>query len=433
VRVTKFNIQGQHNFTKFLGASLSSVVTELASSPCNLIIQGGNLVSLQALLPAYRRKVKLIYIDPPYNTGRKDFKYPDSRTNAEYMSFMESRFHLAKGLLRRDGIICVQCDDNQNAQLRLSMDRIFGGSNFLANIVVKMSEASGVKMSHGNKRFPKIKEYILVYTGPEFIGFNSIDLIPKANLAIKDRFYVEGLSQQSSVCMLELLSKGNISDDRLVKCNNLLRSTKLVPLSKYVANLGLKQEDVDPWIREHSYCIIQTAANLSLTKAVKRLSKSPTTQALAVAKTPSGLCRVYITKFNPKASNPRIDVLFQCNYMACHPCDLWTDISTCGGTASEGGTKFSEGKKPEKLLHRLVTMFTSEGDIVLDYFLGSGTTCAVAHKMRRRYIGLEVADYGKNSASDRLVNVVLGDKSGVSKLPSVRWLGGGSFFSIVTG
>ncbi|MDI9365871.1 MAG: site-specific DNA-methyltransferase [Flavobacterium sp.] len=103
--------------------------------------------------------------------------------------------------------------------------------------------------------------------------------------------------------------------------------------------------------------------------------------------------------------------------------DLWVDISST--TASEGGVSFSNGKKPEKLLKRIIEMATDEGDIVLDYYLGSGTTAAVAHKLNRRYIGIEQLNYGENDSTVRLQNVILGDDTGISK--TVHWQGGGSF------
>ncbi|MDC1266296.1 site-specific DNA-methyltransferase, partial [Flavobacteriaceae bacterium] len=104
--------------------------------------------------------------------------------------------------------------------------------------------------------------------------------------------------------------------------------------------------------------------------------------------------------------------------------DLWTDISI-EGIAKEGGVKFERGKKPEKLLKRIIDLTTTENDIVLDYHLGSGTTAAVAHKMKRQYIGIEQLDYGENDSTIRLQNVINADSSGVSK--AVNWQGGGSF------
>jgi adenine-specific DNA-methyltransferase len=105
-------------------------------------------------------------------------------------------------------------------------------------------------------------------------------------------------------------------------------------------------------------------------------------------------------------------------------CDFWSDIDF-QNTQNEGGVSFPTAKKPETLLSRIIDLATEEGDIVLDYHLGSGTTCAVAHKMGRQYIGIEQLDYGKNDSVVRLQNVINGDQSGISK--SVNWQGGGDF------
>ncbi|HVG41307.1 MAG TPA: site-specific DNA-methyltransferase, partial [Chitinophagaceae bacterium] len=111
------------------------------------------------------------------------------------------------------------------------------------------------------------------------------------------------------------------------------------------------------------------------------------------------------------------------NYFGVLASDLWVDIGTTAAT--EGGIVFSNGKKPEKLLKRIIEMTTKEGDLVLDYHLGSGTTAAVAHKLNRRYIGIEQLDYGENDSTVRLQNVIRGDATGISK--TVGWKGGGSF------
>jgi adenine-specific DNA-methyltransferase len=108
-------------------------------------------------------------------------------------------------------------------------------------------------------------------------------------------------------------------------------------------------------------------------------------------------------------------------------CDFWQDIKTTGAIADEGGVKLSNGKKPEKILYRLIKMITNEGDVVLDYHLGSGTTAAVAHKMKRQFIGIEQLDYGENDSVNRLMNVIDGDDTGISSYEDVNWQGGGSF------
>jgi len=145
----------------------------------NFIIKGNNLVVLHSLKKRYAGKVKCIYIDPPYNTGSDSFGYNDRFNHSTWLTFMKNRLVIAKELLCDDGVIFVQCDDNEQAYLKVLMDEIFGNHNFLNCVAVKMSEPSGIKMSHVEKRLPKLKEYILLYK-KNIVKLNEMK-IPKEN------------------------------------------------------------------------------------------------------------------------------------------------------------------------------------------------------------------------------------------------------------
>ena len=129
----------------------------------NMLIHGDNLLALKALEQDYAGKVKCIYIDPPYNTGNAFEHYDDGLEHSIWLSLMRDRLEILKNLLSEDGVIFIQIDDNEQAYLKILMDEVFGRHNFVNCIAVKMSEATGVKMSHAQKRFPKLKEYILFY------------------------------------------------------------------------------------------------------------------------------------------------------------------------------------------------------------------------------------------------------------------------------
>ena len=129
----------------------------------NMLIHGDNLLALKALEQDYTGKIKCIYIDPPYNTGSAFEHYDDNVEHSKWLSLMKSRLEILKNLLSVDGCIFVQIDDNEQAYLKILMDEIFGRQNFVNCISVKMSEASGNKMAHVDKRMIKIKEYILIY------------------------------------------------------------------------------------------------------------------------------------------------------------------------------------------------------------------------------------------------------------------------------
>ena len=130
-----------------------------------MIIKGNNLIALASLLKRYEGKVKCIYIDPPYNTGNDSFKYNDRFNHSTWLVFMKNRLELAKRLLSDDGVIFVQCDDNEQAYLKVLMDDILGRDNFVNSIIPQMSNLSGNKIEHAiqGRKFPKTKEYILLY------------------------------------------------------------------------------------------------------------------------------------------------------------------------------------------------------------------------------------------------------------------------------
>ena len=185
--VSKNNIGG--------GAEKSISVEEEAgitlNDDDNLIIKGNNLIALASLLKRYEGKVKCIYIDPPYNTQNDSFNYNDSFNHSTWLTFMKNRLELARKLLREDGSIFVQCDDNEQAYLKVLMDGIFISENFVNCITVKMSTPSGLKMSHVNKKILKTKEYILVYAKNKELLHLNPQYIEKSDYDWEYSHYIE--------------------------------------------------------------------------------------------------------------------------------------------------------------------------------------------------------------------------------------------------
>lgn len=130
----------------------------------NLLIKGNNLLALYSLRERLAGKVKLIYIDPPYNTESDSFTYNDSFNHSSWLTFMKNRLEVARDLLKEEGVIFVQCDDNEQAYLKVLMDEIFGRSNFLNQISVKMKQTSGASGGGEDKKLKKNIEYIIIYT-----------------------------------------------------------------------------------------------------------------------------------------------------------------------------------------------------------------------------------------------------------------------------
>lgn len=391
----------------------------------NLIIKGNNLLVLHSLLKEFRRKVKLIYIDPPYNTGNDEFKYNDNFNHSTWLTFMKNRLEVARELLSEDGAIFVQCDDNEQAYLKVLMDEIFSRDNFVNTIAVQMSEASGVKMTHAKLRFPKIKEYLLFYKKPDFKGFYEIDKYRHSIWDEENNIFLENFTKEQREELLKLEEKEVNDESDVEKANYLLKKVSLKPLSQKIKELGISDcDDIENWKFENSYRIIKTAGSESVANTVKKFLNIPS-QDIAAGLSSKNILFYYITKFNREAKTPRIQVIFADSNIFRNPCDFWQDIKTTGAVAEEGGVKLKKGKKPEKLLYRIIKMLTKHNDIVLDFFIGTGTTCAVAHKMGRQYIGVEQLDYGENSAWVRLKNVINVDQTGIFK--DVGWQGGGDF------
>ena len=415
----RFNDKGEKTLTKFNRNSEGRITD-------NLIIKGNNLLTLHTLKEEFANQIKLIYIDPPYNTGNDSFKYNDTFNRSTWLTFMRNRLFAAKELLTNDGLICVQCDDNENAYLKILLDEIFE-NGFLNNVAVKMSEASGVKMNHAKSRFPKLKEYILIYKMPAFKGFVTVDKYEQKEWDSENNIFLENLTKEEREQLIELEAKEVNDDEDVISANKILKKVKKISLSKKLKEIDLENEDeINNWLFENSYRIIKTAGSSSLATLVKALDSVPT-QDIASAVSKKGILFFYITDFNRETKQPRLQVIFADSNIYKNPCDFWQDIKTTGAISDEGNVKLSNGKKPEKILYRLIKMTTHPSDIVLDYHLGSGTTAAVAHKMKRQYIGAEQLDYGENDSVIRLKNVINGDNTGCSTYEDVNWTGGGEF------
>ncbi len=296
----------------------------------NLLIKGNNLLALHSLKKRFAGKVKLIYIDPPYNTGNDSFGYNDSFNHSSWLVFMKNRLEIAKDLLREDGVIFVQCDYRENAYLRILMDEIFGREQLINEIT--WQKYGGVK----NQAFKKMttqQETILFYAkGETVINFLYNPLSEK---------YVKAeykYTDENGRIYAKLRGRGYQNKDG-------------IPTIKYLdENLG-----------------------------------SPITS-------------------------------------------LWVEDHLRLNTSDNEKLKEFIGQKPEALIERIINIATNENDIVLDFFAGSGTTAAVAHKMKRQWITIEQMDYIDTVTKARLQKVLEGEQGGISK--SVDWQGGGDFVSM---
>lgn len=379
----------------------------------NLIIKGNNLLALYSLRQRFRGKVKLIYIDPPYNTGNDSFGYNDSFNHSTWLTFMKNRLEVAKELLRSDGVIYVQCDDNEQAYLKILLDQIFGRENCINVIVAEMSNMSGNKINNainGNK-FPKIKEYILLYARDKSSAQLVIPKMEKTEWDDEYNLIIPELCQTASKELRKAIEESNKE-----KANDILNGKRLISLKEYIKSENIAKVDELAWKYENSYRILSSKPNSALLVIAKQQTYN---QDVACIQNSSGALKIIKTDFNTQTETARLELLFADDKLSIYMGDIWFKITTTGGVAGEGGVRLSNGKKPEQLLNIIIESATKSNDIVLDFHLGSGTTAAVAHKMNRRYIGCEQLETQLSMIKTRLQNVIDGDQTGCSKL--VGW------------
>lgn len=306
----------------------------------NLLIKGNNLLALHTLKEKLTRKIKLIYIDPPYNTKNDGFRYNDSFNHSSWLTFMRNRLEIAKELLALNGSIYVNIDYNEVHYLKVLMDEIFGINNFQREIIWRMGFLSGYKTSANN--YIRNHDTILFYTkSSENMFFNKVYL------------------QNNDFAPI-------------------LKDSK--DLRKYSINQGMTEQKINDFLQ-------------------------------------------YINHTSRGKHYPLEDT-WNCNkWDELNSIAIDSSTSKVEETVDIDGNNF-KGQKPEKLLKRIIESSSEEGDIVLDFFLGSGTTAATALKMNRRIIGIEQMDYITKSA-ERMSDVINGEQGGISK--SINWQGGGSF------
>lgn len=397
----------------------------------NLFIRGNNLLALHSIANQFAECVKLIYIDPPYNTGSDSFRYNDSFNEAAWLTFMQNRLAIARELLSDDGAIFVQIDHHQLGTLIKVMDEVFGEKNRISIITVKASSTGGFK---GQNPGPtEVTEYILFYTK------NAEEVKAKLTKEWDYKVVLENPMETTGVKNYDLVIDDLSKDPK----DWVLTKIKLVLMGE------LGHKDWKEFKKAHgdaSQSIYNDARKQFMLANADRIvsGRDPAkpSDKLKALLDESKANRNTVRVLKREDDNPHLayngDLLAFFGRTKVRDIDgkativdqltnLWTHISWAG-IAAEGGVTLKNGKKPERLLKQIIEIWTDEGDIVLDYHLGSGTTAAVAHKMGRQYIGMEQLHYGESDPTVRLKHVIEGDATGVSG--AVGWGGGDSFVSL---
>jgi adenine-specific DNA-methyltransferase len=379
----------------------------------NLIIKGNNLLALHSLKKTHKGKVKLIYIDPPYNTGTDSFQYNDNFNHSTWLTFIKNRFQIARDLLREDGTIFISIDENELGYLQVLCDEIFGRENRANLISVKRGSVTGHKAI--NPGVVNITEYLLAYAK------NKKSWKPNKVLRQRER------NERYNVFIKH--AEEDCSKWKFGSLLDAFSEEKGIKKTQLKKELGDDFEmEIFEFIKKNPLAVVQFAYPDpdKVSKETKELiKKSVANKDVVYYQGRDNEADLYL--INGQRILFYADRLIEMDgeLVTGEPLsDFWDDVLP-NDLHNEGGVSFKKGKKPEKLISRIMELSTKEGDLVMDFHLGSGTTCAVALKMKRRFIGIEQMDYAENDSVNRLKNVIKGDSAGVSK--TANWKGGGSF------
>lgn len=377
----------------------------------NMLIHGDNLIALRALEQEFAGKVKCIYIDPPYNTGSAFEHYDDGLEHSEWLCMMKPRLEILRNLLSDDGFLCCHIDDSEGHYLKVLLDEIFRRSNYLTTIYVRVRYPD--KTLKSDMDFHKEIEQIHIYRkeygakpnlDEEVIGFDKFCYFieelgvgkttelggKRVDIFAKDQYKI--LEKDGSEFGLkEIWASGTILDGN--SSGRFFRDY-LTGRSE-TDGLGVMYKVYGIGDDRYDYRYFTGPQRASATKG----------------------------KYFQGVPNDKLD---GAEMSRTSPIKGFLDLAgNFGNCRLEGTVEFRSGKKPEALLQMILKHFSNPGDLVLDSFLGSASTAAVAHKMGRRWIGIELGEHAYTHCKVRLDTVINGEQGGISA--SVGWKGGGGY------
>lgn len=340
--------------------------------PGNMLIHGDNLLALRALEQDFAGQIKCIYIDPPYNTGNAFEHYDDSMEHSIWLLLMQRRIQFLYELLAKDGVMFINLDENEHAYCKIICDEIFGRSNYVGDLIWQKRKGGG----NDSRYFAIDHDYILVYA-------------KNKSKDVHQRWYVSQ-SEEYQKRYKEVDENGNRYFWDTVARNGLKNAIPVTINCPDGSVLKINSQKSQATIED------------GLKNGMVRLARSKNGWTLHH--------RVYMSGNQVLRS-------------------ILTDVGTNKSAGDESVALFGNNPfnypKPEALISKILELTTKPGDIVLDSFLGSGTTVAVAHKMERKWIGIELGDHAYTHCAVRMKKVIDGEQGGISK--SVNWQGGGGF------
>ena len=401
----------------------------------NMLIHGDNLLALKALELKFSGSVKCIYIDPPYNTGTAFEHYDDGVEHSKWLTMLYERLNCLKDLLREDGTIFIQIDDNEQAYLKVICDEVFGRKNFLNMISVNAKVSAGASGGGEDKKLKKNIEYILIYCKDmeKFSGFKPIHkrtelmkYIEKMKEDGKSYKYTSVLYRCENFSYFKTIKDGAGDDITIYRVNDYeIKSVKQVAQLEEIT-------EAEVYSKYYDKIMTTTNAQTSIRTRIWDATDSENNMYKAVYTPKTGKKKGQETELLLMGKQKVLVIWLKDTaewikgkiYKKERVGTYWDGFSWINVT-KEGSVLFPNGKKPETLLKQVIEMATDEGDFVLDSFLGSGTTVATANKLKRKWIGIEMGEQAYTHCKVRLDNVIDGEQGGISK--EVNWQGGGGY------
>ncbi len=406
----------------------------------NMLIHGDNLLALKALEQQYAGQVKCIYIDPPYNTGEAFEHYDDNLEHSIWLGLMRARLELLRNLLSEDGTIWIQIDDEEQAYLKVLCDEIFGRGNFINMVSVNMKNAAGASGGGEDKRLKKNCEFIISYAKnyelvqPFKGAFDYTEMyeyVVSYREQGKNWHYTSVLYNPGGKEYVGSTVDGDGNEIKIYRRPGAM----VMSVRQVMAKEGITEKEVyykygtsifeakdaQSSIRTR---VISAKKELGLNDDIVSIEYVPKTgknKGILYEQFYKGeKCRLFA--WLRDISEVIDGVLYKKDLQGTY----WDFTSNINNLSKEGGVVFPKGKKPEALVGRIVEMTTEPGDLVLDSFLGSGTTAATATKLQRTWIGVELGDHCYTHCIPRLKTVIDGtDAGGITE--TTKWQGGGGY------
>lgn len=390
----------------------------------NMLIHGDNLLALKALEQQYAGQVKCIYIDPPYNINAANEHYDDFIEHSKWISLMYQRLKHLYVLLKNGGSIWVSIDDVECHYLRAIMDEIFGRDSFVADITYERSGSAG--LGQGGL-FVNNSERILLYSKGSF-QYNKILGSSLLEFKTMKRYNKVLVSEGKRELVDQFISKSNGHPIKIYKHTGFeIRTISLRDFEKREKEIRKEFASVFEYLFRTNNVQKENEFQNDLMSRMDKQSLYTVDYVPSRGKNKDKQTTLYyynaeLFAWLKDTAYLEGDDIVKTNNLTT----VWKheDIPKAD-LANEGGVDFPRSKKPEQLIRRILSISTNPGDLVFDSFLGSGTTAAVAHKMGRRYIGIELGDHCYTHCKPRLDRVIDGEQGGVSK--AVSWNGGGGY------